>query len=376
MLPFPLLFALTFGDAPATPLIPTLAKHEIALAEPAAYDWKPLKTVAYGGKQDDIFFVNPQIGWYVNGAGKIYKTTDSGTTWTEKLSQKGTYFRCLAFLNEKHGFAGNVGTDYFPGVTDVTPLYETTDGGDTWKPVTNIKGATPKGLCALEIFRKPYINAGKLDYKNTLYAAGRVGGPTCLLTSTDDGATWTSQDMGDVCKMILDVKFVEANVGFLCAGTSAEVDKSHALILMTEDGGKTWKKVFESKRGYELTWKASFPSRNVGYVTLQNYDPDKAVTARFVAKTSDGGKTWSEIPLVDDKACQEFGVAFLTEDIGWVGGFRTGYETTDGGKHWTPCALGVAVNKIRLIPSDTGVVGYAIGVGVSKLEVAKPKTGP
>ncbi len=372
----PALLALVLGNGPKETLAPALARHEMALTESAPYEWKALKIAPYPGKQDDIFFITPQMGWYVNGAGKIYKTTDGGTNWVEKISRKGTYFRCVVFLNEKHGFAGNIGVDYFPGVTDTTPLYETTDGGDTWSPVTSIKGAAPKGLCALEIYRKPFINAGKLDYKNTLYAAGRVGGPTCLLTSTDDGATWTSRAMDDVCAMILDVKFLDANIGFLCCGSSADVEKSHALILRTEDGGKSWKKVFESKRGYELTWKAAFPSQNVGYVTLQNYDPDKSVTTRFVAKTTDGGKTWSEIPLVDDKACQEFGVAFLTEDIGWVGGFRTGYETTDGGKHWTPRALGVAVNKIRLLPTDTGFVGYAIGVGISKMEItaSKPPT--
>ena len=358
-------------------ILASLAVSAITLPVPAQtppdkqvsrFTWQKLKTEPYRGKQDDIFFVTPELGYYCNGAGKIFKTTDGGTTWTEKLSQKGTYFRCIGFLDEKHGFAGNIGTDYFPGVTDTTPLYETLDGGDTWKPVTTIKGITPKGLCAIEIFRKPFINAGKLDYKTTIFAAGRVGGPACLVRSDDNGATWTSQDMSGVCSMILDVKFLEPNIGFIYAGTSAEVDKSHALILMTEDGGKTWKKKFESKRPYELTWKASFPSRKVGYVTLQNYDPDKSITQRFVAKTTDGGKSWKEIPLVNDKEAQEFGIGFLDEKTGWVGGYKTGYETTDGGKTWTPRDMGIAVNKIRLLKTEHGVVGYAVGVGVYKLE--------
>ncbi len=32
-------------------------------------------------------FVNAQLGWYVNGAGKIYKTTDGGETWLKQLEQ-------------------------------------------------------------------------------------------------------------------------------------------------------------------------------------------------------------------------------------------------------------------------------------------------
>ncbi len=333
----------------------------------SGFAWQKLKTEPYRGKQDDLYFVTPELGYYCNGYGKIYKTTDGGDTWTEKLSQKGTYFRCLAFLDEKHGFAGNIGTDYFPGVTDTTPLYETKDGGDTWSPVTTITGKMPKGLCALEVVKKPFINAGILDYKTTIYAAGRVGGPACLLLSEDEGKTWAGQDLGAVCGMILDIKFVEPKVGFLCAGSNVEVEKSHALILMTTDGGKTWTEKFRSRRPYELTWKGSFPTRNVGYVTLQNYDPDKSVTQRFVAKTSDGGKTWREIPLVDDKEAQEFGVGFVDAKTGWVGGYRTGYETTDGGKTWTKKDMGMAVNKIRLLKTDTGFVGYAIGVNVCKL---------
>ena len=42
--------------------------------------WKKLATEAYAGKQDDIFFVNDKVGWYGNGAGKVFHTTDGGTT--------------------------------------------------------------------------------------------------------------------------------------------------------------------------------------------------------------------------------------------------------------------------------------------------------
>ncbi|MBC8140444.1 MAG: hypothetical protein H7Y38_03280, partial [Armatimonadetes bacterium] len=169
--------------------------------------WQKLPTEAYRGKQDDIYFVNPSLGWYVNGSGKIYRTTDGGATWEKQLDKPGTYFRCIVFLDEKHGFAGNIGSDYFPGVTDTTPLYETKDGGATWNAVTTITGAPVKGLCALQVVRQPFINAGVLDYKTLVFAGGRVGSPSVLLRSADAGATWVATDMSEHCAMILDVYF-------------------------------------------------------------------------------------------------------------------------------------------------------------------------
>ncbi|MEN9795622.1 MAG: hypothetical protein RLZZ150_599, partial [Bacteroidota bacterium] len=80
--------------------------------------WTKLKTEEYPGKQDDIFFVNPNFGFYGNGSGKIFRTTDAGATWKTVFEQKGTYVRCLAFTDEKHGVMGNIGPGYFPGVTD------------------------------------------------------------------------------------------------------------------------------------------------------------------------------------------------------------------------------------------------------------------
>lgn len=90
-----------------------------------AQTWQKLNTEAYPGKQDDICFINQQTGWYVNGYGRIYQTKDGGNTWTKQLEQKGTFFRCIAFLDSLRGFAGTVGTEYFPNVTDTIPLYKT-----------------------------------------------------------------------------------------------------------------------------------------------------------------------------------------------------------------------------------------------------------
>ncbi len=82
------------------------------------------------------------------------------TPGKKQLDKPGTYFRCLAFIDELHGFAGNIGPGYFPNVSDNQPLYETKDGGSTWQPVTTIEGPAVVGLCALQVLREEYVNAG------------------------------------------------------------------------------------------------------------------------------------------------------------------------------------------------------------------------
>jgi photosystem II stability/assembly factor-like uncharacterized protein len=329
--------------------------------------WRKLDTLPYRGKQDDVVFADARNGWYVNGAGKIYRTEDAGTRWAEQVSRPGTYFRCVGFVDAQRGFAGNIGTDYFPGVTDTTPLYRTDDGGATWQAVTAIQGPVVKGLCAIDVLRSKYINAGVLAERVVIHAAGRVGGPAFLLRSLDAGATWRSMDLGAQAGMVLDVKFFDEAHGLLFCSSDAATERANALILRTSDGGVTWRPVYRSTRPFELTWKASFPTRDIGYATVQNYDPDTAVMQRHVVKTTDGGRSWAELPLVAEHAVREFGIGFVNEREGWVGTTTGGFETRDGGASWRRIEFGRNVNKIRIVSEpDGGFAAYAIGAELWK----------
>ncbi len=329
--------------------------------------WQKLETEPYAGKQDDISFVDENTGWYVNGFGKIFHTKDGGKTWEKQLEKEGSFFRTVAFLDQNTGFVGTVGTDYFPNVTDTIPLYGTKDGGKSWKPIS-YKEPYVKGLCAIDVVKEQYINHGKIDYKTHIFAVGRVGSPANIMMSHDGGENWTSISMNSDCKMLFDIKMLDKNNGFVCAATSENISQSNALILKTSDGGATWQKVYQSDRPFETTWKVSFPTKDVGYVTIQSYNPDPNVKQQRIAKTIDGGKTWKEINLVEDAGAREFGVGFIDENHGFVGTMSSGFETKDGGATWTKIDLGKACNKIRLYKNAQGeTYGYAIGVNVFKL---------
>jgi len=338
------------------------------------HQWTALATEPYPGKQDDIFFVTPELGFYGNGAGKIFRTADGGATWEKVFEQKGTFVRCLAFTDEKHGVMGNIGPGYFPGVTDEVPVYRTEDGGTTWTPVRSIEGAPVVGLCAFDVVQVPFINAGVLDRRPRIVGVGRVGGPTAYIWSDDLGKSWKQGKIPETGAMAFDVKFLDEKRGFIASASHADVAQGNAVILATEDGGATWTQVYRSTRPFETTWKLSFPTAETGYCTIQSYNPDPTASQRFVAKTTDGGRTWAEVPLVDDHKVREFGIAFLDADVGWVGAMPHGFGTTDGGKTWEPVDFGNAVNKIRLIRGEDATTGYAIGVEIHKMVL--PSSAP
>ncbi|HEX4422903.1 MAG TPA: hypothetical protein VH165_33535 [Kofleriaceae bacterium] len=165
------------------------------------------------------------------------------------------------------------------------------------------------------------VNAGHRLHKELVHVGGRVGGPAALFRSDDGGGSWARLALPPDIAMILDIHFLDVSTGFVFAGDDPDVARSHGLIARTIDAGRTWQVVYRSARPFELLWKGSFPSRRVGYASLQNYsaeaaaDPDAAkqgppiaaVADRFVVKTEDGGATWRELPMVQDPKVQELG---------------------------------------------------------------------
>lgn len=331
--------------------------------------WKKLQTVPFRGKQDDISFVDALHGWYGNGEGKLYRTTDGGDSWERVWDQPGTFIRALGFVDQKVGYLGNVGVNYYPGVTDTRPLYRTIDGGQSWQAVSAEGIDKVVGICSIDILPVKRIFQGELRTSHIVTAAGRVGGPAMMLRSEDDGESWNVIDLSEHAGMILDVKFHDPKTGFVCASGVSATGEGDAVMLMTRDGGKRWKPVWRSKRKLENVWKMSWPSRKVGYATVQSYDA-VAGNQRVVIKTVDGGKSWKEMLLVDEAGVREFGIGFIDEQRGWVGTTKGGFETRDGGKTWQRIEFGRAVNKIRVVPGVSGGTRlFAIGVDVHRLDL-------
>jgi photosystem II stability/assembly factor-like uncharacterized protein len=339
----------------------------LALAAPVCAEerWIKLPTEPYtlNNKQDAIAFADALTGWYGNGTGRIYLTEDGGEAWTNIWTKRGVYVRALEFTDAKTGFLGNIGPGYFPDVTDRQPLYVTQDGGAHWTAITLVGGRQIAGVCAIDVL--------KVDGKVlAVRAGGRVGGPAGMLESFDEGRTFRARDMSGVTGMILDIHFIDANTGFIAGASDAEEAKAHARILKTTDGGKTWRAVFDSDRAGDNNWKLAFPSARVGYATIIAYQAPENEARGYVMKTEDGGEHWRRLTVTVDRNWVPYGINFIDDQHGWVGGSTGGYGTSDGGKTWFPERMGLSANKIRFVQrQDGGISAFAIGKDLYKLDL-------
>ncbi len=148
-------------------------------------------------------------------------------------------------------------------------------------------------------------------------------------------------------------------------------------IIITRDGGNTWKKISCSGLPKAKKGEAAFAASNTNIAIMG----DKAwiITGGMASRvlyTSDKGKNWEvfDTPLLQGSATQGgYSIDFYNENIGFIiGGDYTKPEenesnkaiTLDGGKSWSLVAQGQSPGYnscIQFVPNDGGRALVATG---------------
>lgn len=323
----------------------------------AQLQWRPLTSIVSNGNNqrfDDVFFLNNDLGWALNGSNaSVYKTTDGGDTWINQLSEltptlpENYYFRNIEFLNENIGFVGTLN-----GV-----FLKTIDGGTNWTKVTNFS-TNPPAICGLDA-----VGA------STVYGCGAYFSPAYIIKSIDSGETWQYIDMSIYANALVEILFQDENVGFV-----AGKNNKGGVILKTTDGGITWEEVFNTSISGEYVWKLELltSNSNIVFGAVESVAPLKGK----LVKSTDNGISWmsKELPYTSIQA-----VGFITENHGWMGGYTEAFtsmpflETTDGGATWNEIGVGSNLNRIFIISDQ---LAYASGTTIYKFSdtnLATPK---
>jgi len=136
------------------------------------------------GVFNGFHFYDNQNGWFGTGhppfvpggnAGRVFRTTDGGNTWTAFASGNGESVNAVRFVSPTAGIRTSDSPPY---------LARSVDGGQTWAEVSNLPVANILYLTAAT----GVVTASL----NQLWVYGEASSPF-ILTSIDDGATWQEQ---------------------------------------------------------------------------------------------------------------------------------------------------------------------------------------
>lgn len=254
--------------------------------------------------------------------GEIVKTINGGVSWVRKTSAT-QFFGAGTFCNWVHMFNATTGVALGdpPTAGGGFEILRTTDGGETWSAVSGV----PSPLA------DEYGNAGAFfasaSAPGTLWTglASSVSTNTVrVLKTTDFGATWTvSNRIPNIVGAVSQLAFKSNNLegiayGFTIVGTAPNTSIGAVNLAKTTDGGRSWTAVTPNNDATGNFYRNSIDAvGNVFYSTGARFaaTPATQVAADFGTSFSTDGVNWTTINL-SGTTLEEPGYFFCMDLIG------------------------------------------------------------
>jgi photosystem II stability/assembly factor-like uncharacterized protein len=176
----------------------------------------------------DVSFPSPTFGFIVGEFGTLLMTEDGGATWHRHPTPTEKTLFGAHFVDRQHGWA--VGIDGL--------VLRTEDGAHTWE----VQHGNPEPARVDELnFRDTLKNPGMYAVQVDGDAGVIVGDVGMVLTSTDQGRTWTRRELPDEDRLVWmrDVSLAPGGGGGFAVGAGGFDARVERADLVLPDGRRS-----------------------------------------------------------------------------------------------------------------------------------------
>jgi photosystem II stability/assembly factor-like uncharacterized protein len=226
-----------------------------------------------------LHVIGPQDVVAVDEPGRVYRSSDGGTSWTAGATTPSSLDAAdLHFDTLLDGWI--IGSGFGAGA-----LFHTTNGGDSWTPVTSFLGG--------------YV---AVDFDGAVGWAANVGGRH--YRTTDAGATWEQLELPGSSISITDMEFFDVSTGYAVG--------RFGYAARTTDGGSTWQ-VLPTPNSSTMFTDIHLLGANELWLSTNDDVAYHSAT---------GGLSWSVIPI-DSRGFGNFSaITGVPGGDAWTAGFQ------------------------------------------------------
>ena len=299
--------------------------------------------------------------WAVTYNGTLVHSVD-GARWVEQdlpVNAADTPLAGVCFLDTQNGWV--VGSGDYWGESGV--ILHTDDGGATWTPQTSNLAGWLDGVDFADQSTGWAISDDPFPWG--------LGANTCIERTTDGGATWIPLYVASGAALQA-VQFLDVSTGWVAGSYQPMENESVAAIFATTNGGFTWTREKLPKDAPEISG-LQFLDAQTGWAVGVSEDWETGVETGWVLHTTDGGKTWTRVPGLDDAV--PYAVRFSDAQHGWIGGDNGVWATSDGGTTWQKVAGAEGVTAIAAADPQH-VWAFGTGFLVSTVDASGDTAAP
>ncbi len=288
-----------------------------------------LKRTEIKGDLVAVFFTSSEKGWIAGDNGFLASTADRGQTWVTHRLNTTEDINEIYFRNEKNGYlvAGRT-------------MFVTRDAGRTWQEI--------------RIYRAGDFGAGRPEFLSIRFSdtkRGYVVGSVLRRSGDEDvvvdSLLMRTEDGGDTWRRItVPTKTELFHVDFN-GNSHGWVVGDEGVIFSTTDEGKTWRKQDSGTR--VSLFNVDFRNDNDGYIVGQG---------GTILRTENGGATWERVSTNFKDTLMR--VDFADDKEGWIVGHGgVILRSTDRGKNWVRQESGTRERLFGLFMDKK--YGWAVG---------------